>query len=43
MLGVEGKAQNVRAVLALESKLPEELLTVKNMLGVEVVTDVEPS
>lgn len=37
MLGVEGKPQNVRSVLILESEFPQELIPMKNMLGVEVI------
>lgn len=40
MLGVQGKPKNVRTVLILESSFPKELISTKNMLGIEVLSDV---
>jgi hypothetical protein len=36
-----GKEQNARAVLVLESKLPERLVKLKNTLGVEVIEEIK--
>ena len=41
MLAVAGKPQNVRTVLILESSFPSELLPIKNMLGIEVISNVK--
>lgn len=35
-----GLPQNVRAVLALEGKLPSGLVSLKNLLGIEVVEKI---
>lgn len=43
MLGVQGMPQNVRAILVTESEFPSELKTIKHMLAVEVIDEVEPS
>ncbi|MEI7126997.1 hypothetical protein WCU76_17910 [Pectobacterium versatile] len=37
MQTASGLPQNARAILALESKLPEKLVALKNMLNVEVI------
>jgi hypothetical protein len=36
-----GLPQNARAILALESEIPETLIALKNVLGVEVVESVQ--
>lgn len=41
MLGVQGKPKNVRTLLVLESSFPKELVSTKNMLGVEVISSVK--
>ena len=41
MLGVQGKAKNVRTLLVLGSDFPKELIAIKNMLGVEVIANVQ--
>ncbi|ERP32019.1 hypothetical protein CALK_1000 [Chitinivibrio alkaliphilus ACht1] len=38
----ESRPQNARALLVLESKLPPSLISLRNMLGVEVVEGVSP-
>lgn len=38
----ESRPQNVRALLVLESKLPQTLIPLRNMLGVEVVEGISP-
>ena len=43
ILGLQGKPQNVRAVLAVEGRFPAELMTTKHMLGIEVVSEIEMS
>lgn len=43
MLGVQGLPQNVRTVLALESKLPPKLKTIQHMLGIEVIDEIQPA
>jgi len=40
MLGVQGKPKNVRTLLVLESSFPKELVSTKNMLGIEVISNV---
>lgn len=37
-----GKPQNVRTLLVLAGQLPDELLSLKNVLGVEVIEKVKP-
>jgi hypothetical protein len=39
----DGLPQSARAILALEAKLPEKFLALKNILGVELVDEVKPS
>lgn len=39
----ESRPQNARALLVLESKLPPSLISLRNMLGVEVVEGVSPA
>ncbi len=43
MLGVQGMPQNVRSILVIESKFPSELKTIKHMLAVEVIEEIEPT
>ncbi len=38
----ESRAQNARAILVLESKLPSSLVALSNLLSVEVVDEVDP-
>lgn len=40
MLGIQGKPKNVRTLLVLESSFPKELISTKNMLGIEVIANV---
>lgn len=40
MLGVKGKPKNVRAVLVLGGDFPKELLSTKNILGIEVLSNI---
>lgn len=40
---IEMQPQRVRALLAIEGKLTDELVRLKNMLGVEVIEEVKPS
>jgi hypothetical protein len=40
MLGIQGKPKNVRTLLVLESDFPKELISTKNMLGIEVIAGV---
>ena len=42
VLLMQSRPQNARALLVLESKLPQSLIPLRNMLGVEVVEDVSP-
>lgn len=42
VLLTQSQPQNARALLVLESKLPQSLISLRNMLGVEVVEDVSP-
>jgi hypothetical protein len=42
-LVVNGREPHVRAILALEGRLPSSLLTIKNTLGIEVVENVRSS
>lgn len=42
VLLTESRPQNVRALLVLESKFPESLIPLRNMLGVEVVENISP-
>lgn len=39
----EGRPQNARAILALATTLPEELIPLRNILGVEVVENISSS
>jgi len=41
MLAIEGKPQNVRTILILESDFPLKLLPIKNILGIEVISNVK--
>ena len=43
MLGVQGLPQNVRTLLVTESKFPSELKTVKHLLAIEVIDEIQPS
>ena len=43
MLGVQGMPQNVRTILVTESKFPSELKTIKHILAVEVIDEIDPS
>lgn len=40
MLGIQGKPQNVQTLLVLESSFPKELIPIKNMLGVKVMSGI---
>jgi len=40
MLGIQGKPKNVRTLLVLESSFPKELISTKNMLGIEVIAHI---
>lgn len=40
MLSVQGKPQNVQTLLVLESDFPQELVSIKNMLGVKVLDKI---
>jgi hypothetical protein len=40
MLGIQGKPKNVRTLLVLESSFPVELVSTKNMLGIEVFSNI---
>lgn len=40
MLGVQGKPKSVKTLLVLESSFPKELVSTKNMLGIEVISNV---
>lgn len=42
VLLTEAEPQNARALLVLESKLPQPLIPLRNMLGIEVVEGVSP-
>jgi len=42
VLLTESLPQNARALLVLESKLPQSLIPLRNMLGVEVIEGVSP-
>lgn len=42
VLLTESRPQNARVLLVLESKLPQTLIPLRNMLGVEVVENVSP-
>ncbi|BBI51084.1 hypothetical protein HORIV_35050 [Vreelandella olivaria] len=42
VLLTKAKPQNARALLILESKLPQSLVPLRNMLGIEVVEGVSP-
>lgn len=42
VLLTESRPKNVRALLVLESKLPQSLIPLRNMLGVEVVESISP-
>lgn len=42
VLLTESRPQNARALLVLESKLPPSLISLRNMLGVEVVEGISP-
>ncbi|MDD2917358.1 hypothetical protein [Rhodoferax sp.] len=42
VLVTESRPQNARALLVLESKLPQSLIPMRNMLGVEVVEGISP-
>lgn len=42
VLLTESRPQNARALLVLESKFPQSLIPLRNMLGVEVVESVSP-
>jgi hypothetical protein len=42
VLLTESRPQNARALLVLESRLPQSLIPLRNMLGVEVVEGVSP-
>lgn len=42
VLLTESRPQNARALLVLESKLPQSLIPLRNMLGVEVVENITP-
>ncbi len=43
VLLAKSRAQNARALLVLESKLPQSLISLRNMLGVEVVDGISPN
>lgn len=40
MLGIQGKPKNVRTLLLLEGNFPKELVSTKNMLGIDVLTNI---
>lgn len=40
MLGIQGKPKNVRTLLLLEGDFPKELVSTKNMLGIDVLSNV---
>lgn len=40
MLGIQGKPKNVRTLLLLEGSFPEELVSTKNMLGIDVLSNI---
>lgn len=40
MLGVQGKPQNVQTLLVLESSFPKELIAIKNMLNIKMISKV---
>ena len=42
VLLTESRSQNARALLVLESKFPQSLISLRNMLGVEVVEGISP-
>lgn len=42
VLLTEALPQNARAILVLESKLPQSLIPLRNLLGVEVVEEISP-
>lgn len=42
VLLTESRPQNARALLVLESKFPQSLIPLRNMLGVEVVESISP-
>lgn len=42
VLLTKAERQNARALLVLESKLPQSLIPLRNMLGIEVVEGVSP-
>lgn len=38
----DGRPQNVRALLVLESTLPASLIALRNLLGIEVLENITP-